>query len=254
MITMRRTMTAIVLCAIAINLYSQNISRLDKMQGIWSHSDNGYTENNQFQYSITNGNKTLGISYIENDSTFNILVSETIEGFLNYDPKSSEETINIKDFLKDGEYYFWMLKNAIDQNGNIDQGSCYVVNLSFEDDVMVIYSRDESRFNKISRLPSMALYRLYFRGKLDNRNYIKEYLGLDVRNVIVEKSIIYDRLEVKTEKYLVKNDLITVTGEQNSFFKMKYETDKGEIIEGLIKKENVQGIIEKKRIDVENEN
>lgn len=251
---MKRTLTLLVLCVIFVNLFSQNISRLDRMQGIWANPYNGYAEDNEFGYSITNGNKKLSLGHIENDSAKNIFLSEFTVGFLNFDPNSVDYLLNSKDFLEDGKYFFWMFKDDIDEDGFVSGESCQVTTLFFEEDIMVLYGSRESRSVKITQLPTVALNLLYFRGKLDNRNYIKEYLGLDVRNVIVEKSIIYDSLEVKTKKYLVKNDLITVTGEQNSFLKMKYETDKGDIIEGLIKKENVQGIIEKKRIDVENEN
>jgi len=107
---------------------------------------------------------------------------------------------------------------------------------------MIIDNVNEHTYFHVDKLKQKELQILYNHCKAKHTDYIQEYLHLDVRNIIVDKSSIYDSLEVKTKMYLIKDDLITVTGEQNSFFKMEYETANGNIIKGLLKKEDVEGI------------
>ena len=108
---------------------------------------------------------------------------------------------------------------------------------------MVIFNLKDHYFHYIERLPKTALKMLYERCREDSIDYIKQYLGIDVRNIISGQSIIFDSLEVETNMYLIEGELITVLGEQNDFLKMEYEADDKKIISGLIKKEDVKGIL-----------
>ena len=90
----------------------------------------------------------------------------------------------------------------------------------------LIIFRDESEY--IDKLPKEAINFLYKRGKHDNRDYVKELLDMQVYGIQVEKSFIYDSTLTKTEIYLVEDDIIIVTGKQDEFIKMEYETAKGD--------------------------
>jgi hypothetical protein len=94
--------------------------------------------------------------------------------------------------------------------------------------------------NYLEKAPKKVLEVLYKRGKRDKRDYIKEFLDLKVCSIQAEKSFIYDSTLHKTKMYLVNDDIITVTGEQNGFVKMEYETAKGDTIKGWIKKEDTK--------------
>ena len=100
--------------------------------------------------------------------------------------------------------------------------------------------RDECIY--IDKLPKDALIFLYKRGIHDNRDYIKEFLGLRVYGIRVDKSMIYETPETITEMYLIKDDIVIVIGEEGQFLKIEYETDNGDTVNGFIKKEDAIGI------------
>ncbi len=72
----------------------------------------------------------------------------------------------------------------------------------------------------------------------DNRNYIKEYLNLDVKEVVVPQSLIYSKPNERTKMYLIKGDVVTILEEKNKWIKIEYAGE--ELITGWIKKEDVE--------------
>ena len=59
-----------------------------------------------------------------------------------------------------------------------------------------------SIYEKIDNLSEIDMKLLYLRGKKDNRDYIKEYLNLDVREITAPESIIYSEPD-KSTTYLL---------------------------------------------------
>ena len=55
----------------------------------------------------------------------------------------------------------------------------------------------------------------------------------------VEKSILYDNNFLPTKSYLTKDDEVRLDKEEEDFYKITYITNKGKIIEGYIKKMDV---------------
>ena len=56
------------------------------------------------------------------------------------------------------------------------------------------------------------------------------------RKVAVPKTYIYSTPEEKTKMYLIKNDEIELVEKAGDFWRMKYTTAKGKVIEGYVKR------------------
>ena len=89
-------------------------------------------------------------------------------------------------------------------------------------------------YEKIPKLTNKALKKLYHRGKKDNRNYIKDYLGIKVAEIATAKSIVYSLPDKPTVTRLSKGDVVTVLEEKGSWLKVDYGAD----TPGWIKKED----------------
>ena len=84
----------------------------------------------------------------------------------------------------------------------------------------------EFYYYKMKKLPKDMFDYLYKKGKEDKRDYIKEFLELEAREVVVNKCRIYDKEKKKTKMYLVKGDIITTGKEQGDFIEFEYDTGK----------------------------
>jgi len=236
----RTTITfAIILCCFSGKIYGQNLSLI---QGIWSYNLNS---DSSMAFSITKGNSSISFA-IENIENINyneldFPLSETIEGFQdNHEPSlgAPEEDMNISELKEDGLYYTIIYKEVIEKDGWVNS-SDYSVPLEFEcdGDYMSIYGGKLVEFYKIDRLPAITLKLLYLRGKQDHRNYIKEYLSIDVKEIVVPESIIYSEPDSPTTMHLIQGDIVTVLEGQDDWIKIEYAGEK--LVTGWIKKEDV---------------
>ena len=88
-------------------------------------------------------------------------------------------------------------------------------------------------YGKVPKLPNEAIKKLYNRGKHDNRNYIKDYIGIDVKEIKDAKTTIYSKPETSTKIRLLKGDLVTIVMQEGEWCKIEFE--KNEIVhEGWI--------------------
>ncbi|WP_414693422.1 SH3 domain-containing protein [Ohtaekwangia sp.] len=67
-----------------------------------------------------------------------------------------------------------------------------------------------------------ALDKLFKRGRLDGRDYIKEYLGLKVLSIKSLKSTVYSSPNKQTAVHLNRDTIVVVIGETNKWVKVKY--------------------------------
>ena len=230
--------------AISINSFAQEaIDKIEDLNGIWVNSDD------ESNLSIYNDFKFISIYDDDEYATIRFKEIYFIKKGLEDKKNISGKDAYTKDFEESSKYFITVNKG---QTAHLDSYYKEWSDLRFRSNyfyefnprvTMVIFNLKDHYFHYIERLPKTALKMLYERCREDSIDYIKQYLGIDVRNIISGQSIIFDSLEVETNMYLIEGELITVLGEQNDFLKMEYEADDKKIISGLIKKEDVKGIL-----------
>ncbi len=110
-----------------------------------------------------------------------------------------------------------------------------LVQAEYEDDTKTILKVEEKMYDTQTRIPFE---------KVDFDEYFKHLLEVipereEWTMIKVEKSILYDNNFLPTKSYLIKNDEVRLDKEEDDFYKITYMTNKGKIIEGYIKKTDV---------------
>lgn len=212
-------------------------NNLQDLQGIWLYVDTPEDPNTNNTKSITinKGFKWLALEY-EVDSKKEYLR----EGFLGFQDSSAYniKRINISNLKNSGKYYTEL--SSVDEKGNAkvpDFSTPEIVELT-ENTLWVNYGKI-SIYEKLDKLSAIDISLLYKRGEQDKRSYLKEYLDIDVKEIIAIKSIIYSEPNIPTKMYLIKGDIITVLEEQDGWLKIEYEGKK--VVTGWIKKQDVRG-------------
>lgn len=234
---MKRNVLSVLLLILNISLFGQSkeqkVYNVNQMQGIWQLYFN-YTYPDDASYTtfyIIKGRKNLKVD-IDGSPYDKLSVVVSDYGFAN---SYFHDTIYAMKHLNDtGKVYVELDENANFKDCDVNIASIFELRPK---SYLNIFS-DEC--NYIDKAPKEVLEVLYKRGKHDKRDYIKEFLNMQVCGIQAEKSFIYDSTQTKTKMFLVKDDIVTVTGEQNGFVKMEYETVKGDIIKGWIKKEDIK--------------
>jgi hypothetical protein len=237
---MKRSILSVLLLAFNILLFGQTkeqkVYNVSQIQGIWQLYFN-YTYPNPGDaasyttFYIFKGKKCLDVDITGSPlDKLSVVVSDY--GFAN---SYFRDSICAMKHLNDtGMVYVEIDENADLKDCHVNIASIFELRPK---GYLNIFS-DEC--NYIEKAPKEVLEVLYKRGKHDKRDYIKEFLDVQVCGIQTEKSFIYDSTQHKTKMYLVKDDIITVTGEQNGFVKMEYETAKGDTIKGWLKKEDTK--------------
>lgn len=209
-------------------------SKLSLIQGIW---ENIMNNDNEKSFVITKGMNSLNFTYMDDLKKLDFPLGETIKGF--QDRISGSDSINVKSLKEDGKYYTVIFKEDIRNKGWV-HSSDFITPEDFECDGqnMSINGGQLVEYAKIDRLPNLALKMLLGRGKLDKRNYLKEYLGVDVREVKVAKSIINSNPGILTKMYLLKGDVLTILEEKGDWIKIEFEGKK--LVQGWVKKLDVE--------------
>jgi hypothetical protein len=223
----------IIFSLLDIKAQEKQLSKLELIQGIWENTLNSGSDHS---YKIIKGMYSLGFSY-NDPSELGFYLIESIEGFQNkkYDDFDS---IDVNSFNKNGANFTTIINKKYIKNGWVKKKYCIVPeyfdcngqNMSINGGQLVEYA-------KIERLPNLALKMLLKRGKIDKHNYIKEYLGIDVREVKVAKSIINSNPGIPTKMYLLKGDVLTIVEEKGEWIKIECE---GKIlVQGWIEKQDI---------------
>lgn len=121
----------------------------------------------------------------------------------------------------------------------------------YPEGMLVLTNVNMHTYGLRNKLPKGALTMLYHKGQIDGRDYIRHFLELDVHAIASEKATIYDSTGTVTKMYLIKDDIISVKGQKNRFVQMEYETDKGRIIKGMVKTEDIAPKTDSRLIKVE---
>jgi hypothetical protein len=210
-------------------------TKISLMQGVWESNDNSESEKS---FTIIKGMNALSIVHSDNPSEMDFPISESVQGFQNKNHDEAD-SINVKTLKEDGRYFTTVDKENINKNGWVEE-PYFTIPTYFEIDktTMSINGGKIAEFTKIKNLPAFTLKQLYKRGQLDKRNYLKDYLNIDAREIIAPKSIIFQSPGTATKMYLVKGDLVSVISQQGEWVKVEYQGKK--IVQGWIKKEHIK--------------
>lgn len=237
---MKRSILSILLLASNILLFGQTkeqkVYNVSQIQGIWQLYFN-YTypnpgdEASYTTFHIFKGRKCLDVDITASPlDKLSVVVSDY--GFGN---SYFRDSICAMKHLNDTG----MVYVELDENADLKDCRINIASI-FELTPKSYLNLFSDECNYIEKAPKEVLEVLYKRGKHDKRDYIKDFLDMQVCGIQAEKSFIYDSAQTKTKMHLVKDDIVTVTGEQNGFVKMEYETAKGDTIKGWIKKEDTK--------------
>ncbi len=110
----------------------------------------------------------------------------------------------------------------------------------------LINSKKTPKQNTIYRLPLSTFYSSYIKVSLGNCDCNEEWILKwriiqkdSIKFIKSNKAIIYKNPNIPTKMYLIKNDEVRLDKEEDDFYKITYMTNKGKIIEGYIKKTDV---------------
>jgi hypothetical protein len=236
---MKRNVIIVLLLTFKILLFGQTkeqrVFNVNDIQGIWQLYFN-YTYPNPGDdtsyktFHIVKEKKILTVNLsVDLYDRFSVVVTKF--GFT--DSYFRDEICSLHSLKDTGTVFVSMAENADFKDCRINIASIFELTPK---SYLNLFS-DEC--NYLEKVPKEVLKVLYKRGIHDKRDYINEFLDLQVCGIQAEKSFIYDTTLTKTKMYLVKDDVVTVTGEQNGLVKMEYETAKGDTIKGWIKKEDI---------------
>jgi hypothetical protein len=216
-------------------VYSQNnLAVFQKIQGSWLLINKPESTNNTSSITIYKGSRALNFEYrLDGSKDY---IGEYFIGFQQYN-YNDVDSINVKNLKEIGMYYTEISANAIDKNGwaiKPDFKTPEIIEI--DENTLWINYGNVAMFERIEKLPELALKLLYYRGKKDNRDYIKEYLDLEVKEIIKDKSLIYFEPGKVTNISLKKGDVVTVIEDKGEWLKVDYGTDNP----GWIKREDAK--------------
>jgi hypothetical protein len=212
-------------CITKLHAQVQVNTRLALMQGIWEWITNDDTNS---VFKVVNGNKCLEFAFekVSNDLEFPLF--EMIIGFQNTATFDNEIWhINIDSLKEDGLYYTEVInKKYIERNGMINKAYCVIPSYyECDGNILSINGGKLFEYEKIKKLSNNSLKKLYNRGKLDKRDYIKDYLNIKVMEITAFNGIIYSEPNKPTNIQLSKGDIVTVLEEKGKWLKVDYGTD-----------------------------
>lgn len=178
----------------------------------------------------------LSLNFVYNISGgIDFPLAESVKGF--YSGDTEVDSLNVESLGEDGLHYIVVDKNEITSSGWIYKPN-YILPRYFQCDgeLMSINGGQLVEYSKIKELPFEALSRLYKRGRLDRRDYIKEYLNLKVLAIKSAMSIVYSEPNKPTKVRLNRDGVVVVIEETGKWLKIKY----GEDGLGWIKKEDAK--------------
>lgn len=214
--------------------FPQDTSNFREIQGIWLLINKPESTNNTSSVTINKDLKALNFEYALNGSKD--YIGEYYIGFQDHN-FNDVDSINIKSLKEIGVYYTEIKIQSVNKNGWVikpDFSTPEVVQID-EQNLWLNYG-NVSMFEKINKLPGLALKLLYNRGKRDKRDYIKEYLNIKVVEIVPPKSTVYSEPDKPTSTQINKSDVVTVIEEKENWLKIDYGADNM----GWIKKEDTK--------------
>lgn len=194
-------------------------SKLELMQGTWENIMNSETEK---AYTIIKGKNSLNFVYSNKINELNFPLSESIEGFYNGDVEA--DSLNVDSLNEDGLRYTIINKKSVTPSGWVYWPD-YLMPAYFECDgeLMSINGGQLVEYSKREELPFEALDKLYKRGQLDKRDYLKEYLNLNLTAIKPLNCFVYSKPTKRTNLQLNKDHVVIIIGQTSKWLKIKYD-------------------------------
>ena len=208
--------------------YSQerNNFNIREFKGVWQQNINSERYKTEKIFFVIGDNFMIELyNDFKYDSVYSVLGPERI-GFVK---KDDEESIENEIFKKKGnlaEDYLMLGNNFECSLPEYDGG---------EITQMVLYNMNEFYYSKLTIVPQEIQKVLFNEYKKSNKDYLFEFMGIDVREITVPKSFIYTSNKDKTSSYLVKGDIVEVEAIGEEFVKITYHKDDGKVIVGYVK-------------------
>jgi hypothetical protein len=210
-------------------------NKLDSIQGIWKSNE---SEKSEESFTIIKGMNALSITYTDDSEELDFPLSESIQGFQN-ESYEDIDSIHVNTLKADGAYFTSAFRENVKKSGWVEK-PYFTIPSYFEvdDNTMSIGGGQLAEFSKITSLPPFTLKQLYKRGKLDKRNYLKDYLGLIFKEVVSPKCTIYQSPGIATKMYIIKGDLVSILEQQGNWVKIEYQGKKK--VQGWLKKSDIR--------------
>lgn len=225
-------------------------SKLELIVGIWKEIllKPDYYENRYIIIKKHNDNDLfLGIlflAYTNDKDNYDFYLNEAIAGFqdkFQFENEINNE-FNKNIFNKNGKYL-----TIINSTFEIDKQDCLKTsdvmliynNIEYDDIKLTLYSSNLFEYTRINKteIPFLMIKLLYEEGKKKNKNYIKEYLDIEVKEIKREKCYIYDEKKNKTVAELEKGDIFVIIEEKDGWLKVEYGE---EYKQGWIRADNIE--------------
>ncbi len=202
---------------------SQDFISISTLNGIWHNASD------IVNYKIFKNGNVLSISYNPDIKEEPFYISKIIQcGFV--DPYDSTFTLKREGiigndlFSINGGHYHFYYESDTEGNASLELESINPTNVF--------------NYTKVVSFPKEYIKNLFLRGKIDNKDYLKEFLNKYFKEITRTKTIIYSNINKKTQVYLLRNDLVEVLEEKGDWLKIRYYGKK--TIEGWIKRSDVE--------------
>jgi hypothetical protein len=216
---MKKSLVIFLFC-FSVYTYGQS-SRLFLMQGNWR----GFGNEDATIFKIVKANKCLEFAFPPKSDEVDA-VFELIIGFQNYITSSSYDSLYLKiDSLRsNGLYYTEILnKSYISEHGVVERPNFLIPSYyECEGNMLSINDGRLFEFEKIEVLPLKVIRKLYHKGKLNKRDYLKDYLDVKATSIKTLRCVIYSNPNKQTARRLNKDDIVIVTDEAGKWLKIKY--------------------------------
>jgi hypothetical protein len=238
----------IILIVISSNAIAQIVPSQNKLKGYWKFipPKSGYDS----IYSIFKKNKLIEISYYIESRKAGIYGNPfSYYGF--WDSKKAIYPKKVADFEKKGNnmLFYDELGSDYDSLGNLFSPTrrCYLTYTFEGDDDIFLPSdyiptklffeftgRGPDIYNRITQIPLFVVKAL----KQNEKDWQLYKSFVVLKKIVIQKSIINSKPNIKTKMYLIKNDEVEIIEENDEWLKIRYYGKK--TIEGWIKKSDIE--------------
>lgn len=212
-----------------------NNSILNHLQGLWERENSIEAK---YIYKIYKGYYCLTFSKYINELDIDVNIVGFIDGI--------NSNIDLSYLKDDGSFNKFVYNASLNEKTGILTG-LQTTNFYFEfgDKVNlnryftgtnsdIIYSKIKLPKN-ISLFDSKTWMDLLFHSKKDHRDYIFEFLDIDLREVVQNKAFIYDSVGGEIKSYLIKGNIIEILSIDAEYVKFRHLNDEGNFISGYLK-------------------
>lgn len=223
-----KIMNLIILTMFLSVVYGQENKKIDirEFKGLWELSIDSEENTTEKIYFLI-GNKSMIELYndFKYDRVYSLFGPSEI-GFVNKDSINSISIVNYKkcgsleeDYLVLGNNFECTLPEY--EGGEITQ--------------MVLYNMNEFYYYRLSIIPTEIQKALYKELEENNKDYLLDFLNIDIREITSKIAYTYNDKKGKTDIYLVKGDIVEIESIDEEFAKVTYNKNDEKLIKGYVR-------------------